>query len=429
MAFVKPSHILGMNARAQLYTSLNSMDAKRFGFSKLKTKRFLKKHSITVPELYAVISSREDLRHFDWKKIDGSFAIKPVNGSAGKGILVIKERSKRKTAWLDIEGNKYSASDLNLHVSDILEGQYTTWGNKYAALIEERVPIHPDLESHVEVGTPDVRIILFNKIPVMAMTRLPTNDSQGRANLDQGAIGLGIDLGTGKSIYGVSGKKSIIQVIPKSGHSVVGVQVPYWKQCLKLAVRVANATGYVFMGVDLFVHPEKGPMVAEVNGFPGLSIQLANRAGLRRRLQRIEGMEAKNVNQAVKIGQSLFAENYPAQGDSDLDLIILDPKEPIVLFGDDDKEKQVTALINTGRYRSAISADVASELGLVDPDDQLWKQILDDEEKVPVVEVKYKIRERVITTTMAVSKRLSKKRTAIEIGRKDLVGFLVTGER
>ncbi len=429
MSFVKPSHILGMNARAQLYTSLNSARSKKFGFSKLKAKNFVKKHGISVPELYAVISSREELRNFDWKKIHGEFAIKPINGSAGKGILVIKGRNKRKGVWIDVEGGEYSEFDLNLHISDILEGQYTTWGSKYAALIEERVPIHPDLEPHVEIGTPDVRIILFNKIPVMSMMRLPTQASQGRANLDQGAIAVGIDLGTGKSIYGVSGKKKIIQVIPKSGHSVAGIEVPYWKNCLKTAVRVANATGYAFMGVDLFVHPEKGPMLAEVNGFPGLSIQLANRAGLRRRLERIEGMEAKNVNQAVKIGQSLFAENYPAQGDSDLDLVILDAKEPIVLFGDNGREKQVTALINTGRYRSAISADIASELGLVDPEDLLWKQMIDDEEKVPVVEVKYKIRERIITTTMAVSKRLSKKRSSVEIGRKDLSGFLVAGER
>jgi alpha-L-glutamate ligase-like protein len=429
MAFVKPSYILGMNAREQLYTSLNSSKAKKYGFSKLRAKNFLKKHNIQVPELYAVISNREELRNFDWKQIHGAFAIKPINGSAGKGILVIKSRSKRKKEWIDIEGEKYTEADLNLHISDILEGQYTTWGSRYAALIEERVPIHPDLEPVVEVGTPDVRIILFNKIPVMAMMRLPTEESEGRANLDQGALAVGIDLATGKSIYGVSGKKKIIQTIPKNGQSVTGIEVPYWKQCLRTAVRVANATGYVFMGVDLFVHPEKGPMVAEVNGFPGLSIQLANRAGLRRRLQRIEGVEAKNVNHAIKIGQSLFADSYPAQGDSDLDLVILDAKEPVIIYGDHKKEKQVIALVNTGRYRSAISADVAQELGLVDPEDQLWKLTTEEEGKVPVVEVKYKIRERVVTTTMAVSKRLSKKRNALEIGRKDLGGFLVAGER
>lgn len=430
MSFVKPSHILGMNARAQLYTSLNTIKSKRFGFSKLKAKRFLKKHSIGVPELYAVISSREDLRNFDWKKIKGSFAIKPINGSAGKGILVIREKSKKKkNIWVDIEGNEYTDSDLNLHVSDILEGQYTTWGSQFAALIEERVPVHPDLEPVVEVGTPDVRIILFNKIPVMAMVRLPTWDSDGRANLDQGAIGVGIDLSTGKSIFGVSGKKKIIHTIPKSGQSVTGIQVPYWKECLRTAVRVANATGFVYMGVDLFVHPERGPLVAEVNGFPGLSIQLANRTGLRRRLQRIEGVEAKNVSHAIKIGQSLFAEAYPAHGEDDLDLLILEPKEPVTLYGARKKEKQVTALINTGRYRSAISAELATELGLVNPDETLWKLMTEEEGKVPVIEVKYKIRERTLITTMAVSKRLSKKRNLIEIGRKDLKGFLVTGER
>lgn len=424
-----PSHILGMNARTQIYTALNSADSKKYGFSKLKAKNFLKKHGIQVPQLYATIAGREELREFEWKKIQGGFAIKPANGSAGKGILVIKGRIGKQAKWQDIEDNVYSQSDLDLHISDILEGRYTTWGNRHSALIEERVPIHPDLEQHVEVGTPDLRIILFNKIPVMAMMRLPTIESDGRANLDQGAIGVGIDLGTGKTIHGVSGKKKVIRTIPKSGQSVSGIQVPSWVSALKVAVRVANATGYKFFGVDLFLHPQKGPMVAEVNGFPGLSIQLANKSGLRRRLQRIEGIEARNVNHAVKIAQSLFAESFPATGEGDVDLIILEPKEKIMLIGDDKKQEELTALINTGRYRSAISQEVASELGLFDADDLLWKQMSDDEGKVPIIEVPFVIRDRLVKSQMAVSKRLSRKRNAVEIGRKDLKGFLVGEER
>lgn len=423
---VQPSHILGMNARMQVYTSQNSRQAKKYGFSKLRAKNFLKKHGITVPELYAVIASREELREFEWRETSGSFAIKPANGSAGKGILVIRRYDKNKSIWFDIEGNTYTEDDLDFHVSDILEGQYTTWGNKHAAIIEERIGIHPDLEPFVEVGTPDVRIIVYNNIPVMAMTRLPTEASDGRANLDQGALGLGIDMGTGKTIHGVSGKKSLIQYVPKNGHSVKGIQIPFWKECLKTAVRVANATGYVFMGVDLFIDPEKGPMVAEVNGFPGLSIQLANRVGLRRRLERLDGVVARNVNHAVKISQSLFAESFPS---TDTDLIILEPKEQVTVFGDHDDQEIVVALINTGRYRSSISLKLAQKLGLVDPEDLLWKQTFEDEGKVPIVEVRYKIRDRVVTTTMAVSKRLDRKRNEVEIGRKDLGGFLVGEER
>lgn len=426
MSLVKASHILGMNARTQLYTALNSSKAKKFGFSKLRAKNFLKKHSIQVPELYAVVSSREELRNFEWNNTRGSFAVKPANGSAGKGIIVIKKHDKKRNVWIDVDDEEYTEEDLDLHVSDILEGRYTTWGSKHAAIIEERIGIHPDLEPYVEIGTPDVRIILYNNIPIMAMTRLPTESSNGRANLDQGAIGLGIDMGTGKTVYGLSGKKTMIQYIPKNGQSVKGIQIPYWKECLRTAVRVSNATGYVFMGVDLFIDPERGPMVAEVNGFPGLSIQLANYAGLRRRLERVEGISARNVNHAVKISQSLFAESFPAV---DTDLIILEPKENITVYGDDDQHETITGLINTGRFRSAISLQLATTLGLVDPEDMLWKQTIDEEGKVPVVEVRYKIRDKVVTTTMAVSKRLDKKRNPLEIGRKDLSGFLVGEER
>lgn len=423
---VKPSHILGMNARSLLYTSLNSSKAKKFGFSKLRAKHFLQKHGIQVPQLYSVIASREELREFEWAAIPGPFAVKPANGSAGKGIIVIRAYHKKRKEWEDIDDHVYSENDLRLHVSDILEGRYTTWGSHHAAIIEERILVHPDLEPHVELGTPDVRVILFNKIPVMAMMRLPTEESDGRANLDQGALAVGIDMGTGKSIYGVSGKKTVIRTIPKSGHSTVGIQIPYWKEVLKTAVRVANATGYVFMGVDIFIDPVKGPMVAEANGFPGLSIQLANQAGLRRRLERIEGIQARNVNHAVKIAQSLFAESFPA---TDADLIILQPKEEITLYGDKKREDTVTALVNTGRYRSSIAFQLAEDLGLVDHEDLLWKQEVEDEGKVPIVEVRFKLRERIITSTMAVSKRLNKKRNPVEIGRKDLSGFLVGEER
>lgn len=428
MRVVQPSHILGMNARSQLYTSLNSKKAKKYGFSKLRAKNFLKKHSILVPELYELISSREELRQFEWNKIPGAFAVKPANGSAGKGIVIIQRKKKNEDVWIDIDGNELTEQDLDLHVSDILDGRYSTWGAQHAAIIEERILVHPDLEPHVEMGTPDIRVILYRKIPVMAYARLPTFASQGRANLDKGAIALGIDFGTGKTTYG-SGKKSPIQVVPKSGASPSGIQIPLWKQVLRTAVRVANATGYVFMGVDIFIDPQRGPMIAEVNGFPGLSIQIANRAGLRKRLERLEGMEALNVNHAVKIAQALFAENYPAQSFSDLDLVILEPKEEVTVFGDEEQTVELTALMNTGRYRSAISWKLAEELGLVDPDDQLWRQNTEEESRVPVVEVKFKLRERVMTGNVSVSKRLNHGPHQFEVGRRDLEGFLVKGER
>lgn len=424
---IKPGHILGMNARVQLYTSLNSASSKKFGFSKLRAKNFLKKHNIRVPVLYAQITSTEELRQFDWYGIQGSFAIKPASGSAGKGIIVIKKYNARKKLWTDVSGEEYTEDDLDLHVSDILDGVYSTWGTRHMALIEERIPIHPDLEQYAQLGTPDVRVIVYQKIPVMAMCRLPTIASNGRANLDQGALGIGIDLGTGKSTFAVSGKKTVIRQFPHNGESVVGIQIPFWNEVLRTAVRTANATGLTYMGADIFLHPEKGPMIAEVNAYPGLSIQLANRAGLRRRLQRLEDVHARNVAHAVKIGQSLFGEALPGI-EGELDRPIIRPKEKIVLYDHEENGHEFVALANTGRYRSVVSEAIATQLELNLNHDTLWSQKVEGEGNVPVVEVVFKLKDRVITTSMLVSRRLNNKRHQLELGRKDLEGYLIRGE-
>lgn len=436
MSTVKPSQILGMNARVQLYTALNRREAKRFGFSKLRAKRFLEKHNIPVPKLYAHLLSQEELREFDWHTISGSFAVKPANGSAGSGIMIIAQRRDYNT-WVDIEGNELSANDLNLHASDILEGEYSTWGSRHMVIVEERVPIHPDLAPFCQVGTPDIRVIVYHKIPIMAMVRLPTEASKGRANLHQGAIALGIDFGTGKTTYGVDGNiaystfgdRRLLQYFPDTETSVSGIQIPFWSDILKTAVRTANATGLVYAGIDVFLHPEKGPMVAEVNAFPGLSIQLANKAGLRRRLERVEGVQARNVNHALRISQSLFAEKYPGLSDGELDRPILEPKEKTLVFDDHQTPHEVQAMINTGRFRSVIAESLANELDLNEPHDELWSKNENHEGRIPVVNVRFKIKDRVISTSMAVSKRLNRKKHKLELGRRDLNGFLIKGEK
>ncbi|HKY74079.1 MAG TPA: sugar-transfer associated ATP-grasp domain-containing protein [Patescibacteria group bacterium] len=424
---VKIPYILGMNARDQLFCSLNSLDAKRFGFSKIRAKEFLRKHGIGIASLYAVLTSPEEIRTFDWKSIYSGFVIKPSNGSAGKGVLVIKEYNKRQKAWQDVEGKYYTEDDLRFHASNILDGQYSTWGSFPNVIIEERVPIHPDLEQYVQYGTPDVRVIVFNKIPVMAMTRLPTKESGGRANLDQGAIGLGIDMGTGKTTYGVSGKKKVFRFFPGAQQSTAGIQIPFWMDVLKTAVRAANATGLTYMGADIFVHPEKGPIIAEVNAYPGLSIQVANQAGLRKRLERIEDIEARNVNHAVKIGQSLFAETYPLESEGDV--TVIGPKEEVEIYGEHKRTKRGIALINTAREWSAIAYGTAKELGLADMNQVLWTEYAEGSGKEVVVQVKYKLHGHVKTTAMVVSKRLNEGKYILHLGRRDLSGFLVSMQR
>ena len=52
-------------------------------------------------------------------------------------------------------------------------------------------------------GVPDIRIVVFNGYPVMAMLRLATHASDGKANLHQGAVGVGLALDSGRCLNAV----------------------------------------------------------------------------------------------------------------------------------------------------------------------------------------------------------------------------------
>ncbi len=420
---IKPSHILGHNARYR-YTSLNSREAKKFGFSKLRTKELLNLNQIPTAEVYHVFESPDDLEIVNWGNIQAPFVIKPASGSAGKGILVIKEKIKDRSIWIDSQGNKIEKDDLELHIHNILDGEFSTWGRNHKALVEEMIPPHPKLAKLSYKGTPDIRVIVFNSVPVMAMARIPTKESGGRANLDQGAIALGIDISSGVTTHGIYGKKKVIKTFPGSKKKTRGIMIPEWTKVLETAVRAANAAGYKYMGADLFIHPEKGPMIVELNGFPGLSIQIANDAGLKRRLERVEGLEVRNAQHGVKIAQALFAEVFIDEDKLGEAVPIISYRPNIKVYDDKNKTHPIDALINTSRYRSAISQELAEELGHYDMEDLLWRQ-KEIEGSVPVIEIKIRIKDKLIKTAVVVIKRLNRTSHKIELGRRDVQGFLV----
>ncbi len=425
----KPSDILGMNARNRLFTVLNSKKSREYADSKYATKALMLNKEISTAEIYGILTNSEDVRDFEWEKINPNFVIKPSNGHAGKGIIAFKkihyEGEESTPIWIDTLDKEWSLDDIQLHCSDILEGQYSTFGRDHKILIEERVPIHPKLAEYSYKGTPDLRIIVFNNIPIMALLRLPTEQSGGRANQSQGAIGVGVDMSTGLTTNAAANLDQMITFLPGTDKKLTGIKIPFWQQCLTTAVKAASAAGLEYSGIDLFIHPEKGSMVVELNALPGLSIQIANQAGLRSRLERVRGLNVINANHGVRIGQALFAERYADDLISREGLTILRPKEAVRVLGDDNSEAEVTARINTGRYRSAISEALAEELGLVDLDDLLWFQKERSEGNVPVVEVALYLSDHKIKTAMIVSKRLNRSSFKIEIGRRDLSGFLV----
>lgn len=422
---LKARDILGMNARQQYYTSLNSATAKSYCSSKYATKVLLENKGIPTARIYGVLTNSEDINEFNWQELTENFVIKPTNGNAGKGVLIIRKQHADQTHWTDTIGKQWSLDEIKLHCYDILEGQYSTYGTNHHVIVEERVPIHPSFIKYAYKGTPDIRVIVFNQVPVMAMLRLPTPQSEGRANLHQGAIAAGIDMSTGITTYAITGDGKPLATLPDTKKKLRGIKIPNWKALLEIAVKAGNAAGLAFCGVDLFMHEEKGPLVVELNANPGLSIQLANRAGLRRRLERVEDLNVLNAEHGVRIGQALFAESFADKIKAEDGLLIISPFEKVQIFGEEKRREELDALINTGRFRSSISSSLAKELGLIDPEDTLWFQQESGEGKLPVVEVSFKLRDRKISSTAVVSKTLDKSKYKFEVGRHDLAGFLV----
>lgn len=422
---VKPNDILGMNARQQLYTSLNSKTARGISASKYATKIILEDNLIPTPKLYGILGTVEDVNNFNWSQLENNFVIKPTNGNAGKGVKVFKKKIENKVAWLDALGNIWTLDEIKVHCFDILEGAYTTHGTENNVIIEERIRIHPTLLKYTYKGTPDVRVVVYNKVPVMALLRLPTIESEGRANQSQGAIGVGIDIATGITTHAAAHKNELIRFLPGTKRKLNGIKIPCWEKILRTAVEATEIAKLVFAGVDLFIDKDKGPMVVELNAFPGLSIQIANQAGLRRRLERVADLNVRNSEHGVKIAQALFAESFADRIKAKEGLSIVNPTEKITIFGNYKKDLETTALINTGRYRSAIAINTAKDLGLIDFEDLLWFQTESGEGKVPVVEVKFKLKNKTIKTAMVVSKSLNRSFYKVQIGRKDLQGFLV----
>jgi len=279
--------VLGMNARnGQFVLPGNPRCYFPRVDNKLLTKEICQRWGIPVPETYAVIQRHGDIGRFpDLVGQREQFVIKPGSGSEGRGITVVARRDA--TACYSPSGSRTAYVDIRYHLSTMLSGLYSLGGQPDCAIIEQRIIKHPAFEQVAVDGTPDVRIILYRCVPVMAMVRLPTRLSRGRANLHQGAVAAGIHLATGCTIGGVC-QNRVIAAHPDTGAAIAGLSVPCWDRLLEASMRLADAMELGYLGVDFVLDVDHGPVVLEANARPGLAIQIANRCGLRPRLDWID---------------------------------------------------------------------------------------------------------------------------------------------
>ncbi|PIS17588.1 alpha-L-glutamate ligase-like protein [Candidatus Collierbacteria bacterium CG09_land_8_20_14_0_10_46_12] len=428
---MKIRDVLGLNSRNHLYTSVyNSRIGKTIANSKLFTKKTLKQAKVRVPETFEIINSMEILEKFDFLKLKTDFVVKPNNGLGGQGIIVIEKQGEFAGEWIDSTGEIWRVDDLRLHIADILAGRYSMDDVSDIAYIEERVRVHPIFEKYSYHGTPDIRVIVFNRIPIMSYVRLPTEESGGRANLFQGAAAVGIDIATGITTYGVHHAKAT-DFFPGTRRKLANIQIPQWEEILTTAIVATEAIGLGYMACDIVLQPDgdnSTPMILEVNAQPGLKIQIANRAGLKERLARVKGLKIVSPRHGIRVAQALFAD--PKLAEKGLGRKSVGRYEEIEIVGLNGHREKLMAKIDTGADISSLDIRVAEDLGLMSADNVLYESSFYNslgKKKRKVVGITYYLSGRKVKSRISITdrSRMSKK---MLIGWLDLSGFAVVVE-
>lgn len=373
--------------------------------SKLKTKQFLSARGVPVPKLYAVIHSVPELYKFDFGALPAAFVLKPNMGFGGEGIIPFVGR--KNGLYEKSSGNLMTQEEITEHIGDILEGKYSMAGEPDTAFFEQLIVCDDRIAKFAYKGLPDIRIVVHNLIPVMAMLRLPTKESDGKANLHLGAVGVGIDIANGTATYVVHGNK-IVGEVPDAGN-IRGMKIPYWDDILLIASKVQLATNLGYMAVDIAMDRSIGPVLLEINARAGLGVQIANLAPLRKRLERIRGLKVSSPEKGVRIAQDMFGNKIEKDVKKISGKEIIGGREKITIL-DKDGKRIVWASINPLLEKTLIDKSLADEL-------------MTDNQKESI-KIKFTLADQRIQT-VAYVEDLSGKPFEVVVGKRDLHGFLI----
>lgn len=300
--------VLGLNRRNSSYIfSLNPPDMLPLVDEKIITKERLVALAIPTPPTYGIVRTRYELKRVA-SLIAGrpDFVVKPSRGSGGGGIVVCQQRTPGR--FTVSGGKEWDLPMLLAHIDEILSGTFALDERPDAAFFEERVICDPLLETLAGSGIPDIRFLVVRGVPLLAMLRLPTSRSGGRANLHVGGVGVGVGLTNGLTRQGIY-RKFLIRRHPDTGQPLSGFQMPHWDTLLTIAARCYHAVPLGYLGVDIVLDARFGPRVLELNARPGLQIQLANGMGLRPLLEEISA-QADRIPEAIADRVALGCEIY-----------------------------------------------------------------------------------------------------------------------
>jgi alpha-L-glutamate ligase-like protein len=292
---LRQSGVLNMNKRNIDYIGrYNKRKFYKRVDDKLITKQLALANGIAVPDLIGVVHEQHKIQEIpELVKNRSGFVIKPAKGSGGKGILVITH--VEHGCYYKPNGHEVTPNEVYRHVSNILSGLFSLGGKPDVALVEGLIEFDPVFEGFSYEGVPDIRLIVFKGFPVMGMLRLSTAASDGKANLHQGAVGVGLDVATGKSLHAVQFDKPVTKH-PDTHFPLSNIQVPHWETLLHTASSAYEMCELGYLGTDMVLDKNKGPLLLELNARPGLTIQIANGKGILPRLKHVEAMKGPSMS-------------------------------------------------------------------------------------------------------------------------------------
>ena len=259
-----------MNARNAVIAANNSTRSVALVNQKYATKLALQRADIAVAPTLGVASNGPELRHLV-ESLPDAWAMKPDRGRAGGGILISLGLDD-EGRWRSAGGGSLLPDDVYDHGREILHGAHSMGGvDRDLVLAEPLLVAHPDIDVLSSGGLPDVRVLVYRGRILAGMLRVATVEGEGKANLHKGGIGIAIDVETGVTT-GAMRNGEPIMFHPDTGVEF-RVLIPFWDQIVEMSQRCGEATGLGYLGADIVIDRELGPVVIEVNAHPGLEIQ------------------------------------------------------------------------------------------------------------------------------------------------------------
>ncbi len=275
--------VMGMNARnIELVYPNNDKEDYDLADDKVIAKKILHENDISCAETYAVIERMSKIKE-TWNKLSedkDAIVIKPSNGFGGDGIKILIKGDDG--SWME-SGEKIETAQIHAHINQIIAGFYSR-GNGDKAILEACITPHPFFAEIYDSVVPDFRVITLDNKPILAMLRMPTSYSNGKANLHQDGVGIGVDMETAILTQVYDGT-DYSDCHPDNSESVNGKKIPYWKEMVELSIETSKCFPLDFLGIDIVIDKDAGPMIMEVNVRPGLGIQMVNKIGLKKAVE------------------------------------------------------------------------------------------------------------------------------------------------